>query len=424
MFTNHCSKCSFLAIIISLLLFTSSIGIAQQVDSLQQTQNNLLRVFLDCGGCNFSIIQNEVPFINYVRDPAQAQIHVLVNWQNTGSGGRLYNFEFIGREEFRRKNQTLTFTSLQTDTDIKRQEGIAKVLMMGLMPYVSQTNLADQIKIVYDGKKVNNILQETIDPWDNWVFSIDLRGGYDAEENNNSFELENWISGNRVTEDWRFRNSFQYEFEEENFSDNGETIKSTRKSLYGAASVVKSFSTHWSAGMFGEVRASTYENIRLNPSLYPGIEYNFFQWSDYSRKILTLGYYLGYKNFDYIDKTIYNKLNEDLIFHSIRLEADLKQPWGNFWGIFGFSHYLQLDKKYNMRFEAYLALRVAEGLSFTLGVEAESIHDQLYLPSGDASLEEILLKQRQLQTTYNFESSVGLRYTFGSIYNNVVNIRM
>lgn len=424
MFTNHYSKYSLPVLITFLLLITSSAGFAQQVDSLQQKQNNLLRVFLGCGSCNFRIIQDEVPFINYVRDPAQAQIHVIINWQSTGSGGRLYNFEFIGLEEFKGRNQTLTFSSLQTDTDIKRQEGVAKILMMGLMPYVSQTNVVDQLKIIYDGEKVKNLIQETMDPWDNWVFSLNLQGGFDAEENNNSFDVESSVSGNRVTEDWRFRNSFQYEFEEENFEDDGEKIKSTRKSLYGASSVVKSFSTHWSAGMFGEVRASTYENIRLTPSLYPGIEYNIFPWSDYSRRILTFGYYLGYKNFDYIDKTIYNKLSEDLIFHSLRLEADLKQPWGSFWGIFDFSHYPQLNKKYNMRFEAYLALRVTEGLSFTLGVEAESIHDQLYLPSGDASLEEILLKQRQLQTTYNFESSVGLRYTFGSIYNNVVNIRM
>ncbi len=35
----------------------------------------------------------------------------------------------------------------------------------------------------------------------------------------------------------------------------------------------------------------------------------------------------------------------------------------------------------------------------------------------------MLLRIRQLETNYRYFGSVGLRYTFGSIYNNVVNPR-
>ena len=45
------------------------------------------------------------------------------------------------------------------------------------------------------------------------------------------------------------------------------------------------------------------------------------------------------------------------------------------------------------------------------------------LPKEGATEEEILLHQRQLATQYDYFASVGLRYTFGSIYSNVVNPR-
>jgi len=46
------------------------------------------------------------------------------------------------------------------------------------------------------------------------------------------------------------------------------------------------------------------------------------------------------------------------------------------------------------------------------------------LPKGDASLEEVLLGKRQLATTYGIYISAGISYSFGSIYNNVVNTRL
>ncbi len=51
------------------------------------------------------------------------------------------------------------------------------------------------------------------------------------------------------------------------------------------------------------------------------------------------------------------------------------------------------------------------------------ISDKLSLPMKDATEEEILLDIRQLATQYDYFASIGLRYTFGSIYSNVVNSR-
>jgi len=51
------------------------------------------------------------------------------------------------------------------------------------------------------------------------------------------------------------------------------------------------------------------------------------------------------------------------------------------------------------------------------------IHDQLGLVKGGVSPEEVLLRRRDLETQYYYYTSIGFSYTFGSIYNNVVNPR-
>jgi len=64
-----------------------------------------------------------------------------------------------------------------------------------------------------------------------------------------------------------------------------------------------------------------------------------------------------------------------------------------------------------------------KGLSVQMRGSAALIHDQLYLPKGDLSTEDILLELSELQTEYSIDGGIGFVYTFGSIYNNIVNPR-
>ena len=51
------------------------------------------------------------------------------------------------------------------------------------------------------------------------------------------------------------------------------------------------------------------------------------------------------------------------------------------------------------------------------------MRDQVFLPRRGASDEEILLQQRDLLTDFDYRLNVSLSYTFGSIFNNIVNPR-
>jgi len=139
---------------------------------------------------------------------------------------------------------------------------------------------------------------------------------------------------------------------------------------------------------------------------------------------MAIAYHPGISSFNYIEETIYNKFQETLTFQSLSLKWELIQPWGelDLW-LEGF-HYFQDISLNRITFNFDLSLRISKGFSVVLETEIEGIHDQLYLPKGGATRDEILLKRKQLETSFILSSSFGLRYTFGSIYSPIVNRRL
>jgi hypothetical protein len=83
---------------------------------------------------------------------------------------------------------------------------------------------------------------------------------------------------------------------------------------------------------------------------------------------------------------------------------------------------------HNTRFNSYgtsgfLDLRIAKGLSFNVGGNYSRVNDQLYLVRGQLSDNQVIARQQALATNYRFFLNFGMSYTFGSIYNTVVNPR-
>ena len=68
-------------------------------------------------------------------------------------------------------------------------------------------------------------------------------------------------------------------------------------------------------------------------------------------------------------------------------------------------------------------LRVGRGFSLNVGGSAARISDQIYLARAGNTDQEVLLQRQALQTGFRITTFIGLRYTFGSIYNTIVNQR-
>jgi len=74
-------------------------------------QEKAIKVFLDIPEMDNEHIKREIPFVNYVRDRKQAQIHIMMTTQPTGSGGTEHSLFFIGQGKFTGKKATLIYVS-------------------------------------------------------------------------------------------------------------------------------------------------------------------------------------------------------------------------------------------------------------------------------------------------------------------------
>jgi hypothetical protein len=126
---------------------------------------------------------------------------------------------------------------------------------------------------------------------------------------------------------------------------------------------------------------------------------------------------------DYIDSTIYDKTKELLWAHKLFIGTEFKEKWGSVsFGVVG-SNYFKDFKYNNLSIDGSVNLRIVKGLSLRLYGGISLIHDQLNLPKGDISRDDILTRRKQLASQYFYWGNIGITYTFGSIYNNVVNPR-
>ncbi|NOY60991.1 MAG: DUF481 domain-containing protein [Calditrichaeota bacterium] len=382
-----------------------------------------MKVFIDCADCDFSYFWNRIRFVNFVRDPYLANVHVIIVAQKTASGGRRFTIRFIGKKIFKNIVQNLYYTSAETDTKDHMRQGLAKILELGLAPYISQTSMANLLKIEYDSQQADSVRELGKDSWMYWVFHFGVEGELEAEETQNKFNLVNEISAERITEIWKIRSRFKHEYERENFKENDEKITGKRSEWEADAEVIKSLSDHWSVGIFGNGNSSTRKNLNLSFGFAVGVEYNFFPWEQSDQRIFSVSYSSGIRSYKYHEETLFGKTAEELFHGRMRIELRLIQPWGDVNTSLENFHYYHDLTKYSSKLETKLALRITEGLAFTLDLEVESIHNQLYLPKGEATLEEILLEQKQLATNFDLSISFGWRYSFGSIYNNIVNRR-
>ena len=70
---------------VCLLLWTASLTLARPAGAQDITPQEHVRVFLDCGACDFDYLRREVDFVDYVHDRKDADVHILVTTQGTST---------------------------------------------------------------------------------------------------------------------------------------------------------------------------------------------------------------------------------------------------------------------------------------------------------------------------------------------------
>jgi len=385
-----------------------------------------LRVFLDCQPCDFDHFRREVPYVNYVRDRLDAQVHVLVTTRGTASGGREFTFAFIGLQEFQARQDALIWISAQGDTQDDVRDGQVRTFQLGLMRYVADTPLAGLISIGFEGlDEAEQVVSPEDDPWDFWVFDIGVSGAFEGEERQSEASLDGSIEASRVTEDLKIELETEVEWNHESFELSDRTEKSTTRDYSSGALVVWSVGPHWSVGAEASARTSTLDNQDLTLRAGPAVEYSFYPYGESTRRQITLQYRVGFASYDYEVLTLFDRTEETRAEHNLDLSADFTQPWGELGGSLEVEMFLDDPAQHRIDLFSNLELRITRGLSLDIRGNVARVKNQIYVPRDeDISDEDVLLERRRLGTDYEFELEVGISFTFGSIFNNVVNPRL
>jgi len=378
------------------------------------------KVFLDCYRCDTDYIRTEIPFINYVRDRKEADIHLLITTQRTGAGGTEYTMSFIGLQDFAGIQDTMKYVSKSTDTHDDVRKGMVRVIKLGLIPFINKTPIADYITVLCEEKVQPNAVE---DKWNFWVFYMGFSGSVSGESQRKSFSLRGNLSASRITPESKLRMGVSGNFNESKYTYEEEIFSSYSESKSFSAMYVKSLGEHWSVGAWFSVYSSTYSNIDLSLSPSPAIEYNLFPYSQSTRRQLRFVYRIGCSFRRYMEETIFDKTKESLLTESLSVTFEVREPWGDASTTLEGSHYFHDLSKYRLELYSHLSLRLTKGLSLSISGGFEAIHDQLSLRKGDRTLDEILLNRSELATNFEYRASIGFSYTFGSVYSNVVNPR-
>jgi hypothetical protein len=383
----------------------------------------LLRVFLDCNECDTTYVRQNIEFVDYVRDRAVADVHVLVTTRSTGSGGLEWTMRTIGLGRYLNIDRTVTFSTTQSATSDDRRREFARVFKLGMVGYAADTSVGKDLDITWTPPATSSVVARK-DPWNFWVFRTDVNGNVNGEKSASSRTFRGSLRANRVTDRWKIDLSANGSVSENRFelSDNT-TVRSTSDSWSADALVVKSVGPRWSVGGRASANHSSFSNTELSVGGSPGIEYNFFPYAESNRRSLTVRYSAGASTRRYRRITLFDRMKETVPTHALDVGLGLRQPWGSLGAYSSLSQHLGHRDRYRIVTYGSTDVRLFKGFSFNIFAEYDKINDQIGLPRSGASSQEILLRLQQLSTNYSYFFSMGFSYSFGSIFNSVVNPR-
>ncbi|MGD2121773.1 MAG: hypothetical protein PVJ76_08510 [Gemmatimonadota bacterium] len=421
------------------LLFSAFSHLPAQVEPPEPATGEPVRFYMDCraSGCDEDFIRTEILFVNHVRDIQDSDVYLLATSQSTGAGGRSAELIFQGRGRFEGMTDTLTFVSAYDATSAETRESLTRLIKIGLMRFVGLTPMADRIEIGLTKPQLSGpgrppggpgpTVAPEDDPWDFWVFRVRGNASVSGRSNYASRRFGASVSANRVTEDWKVSLSLSQSYSETEYDypeiDYYEL--SLRRSHTFSGLLVKSVSPRWSAGLRASAQNATYYNFDFSGSIAPVLEYSVFPYEEATRRSLTFQYGIEGTYNDYQEETVFFKDHESFLSHSLGASLNFQRPWGNAFAAAEGAHHLDNIDLHHISFFTGISLRLGRGLTLTVHGDVSRVKDLITVAAdaGD-TVEEILLARRQLQTNYTYSTSFSLSYSFGSIFNNVVNPRL
>jgi hypothetical protein len=389
-----------------------------------QPAQSRLRAYLDCNNCFDDYLRNEIRWVDFVRQPQDADVQILSASRETGGGGQEITLRFVGLARFAGVEHELRAVTIAGETEDVRRRGVLRTVSVGLLNFLARDGLPTGLDLEIESDGEEAARQPGRDPWNFWVFSVGADSSYQAEETSRESNWEFQATADRVTDQWKISFGASLEEQNEKFDlDEDDPLEVTRSERRFDWFFARSLGPNWSFGLEGDTESSTFGNVSFQMSAAPAIEFNVFPYEEYATRQLRIGYAIGGQHSRYYEETLFGLREETRPLHEFSVNLDQRQPWGTMQVGVDWSQYLHDLSKTRLEVEGELSFRILRGLSFEIEGSASRIRDQISLPKRGATPEEVLLRLRQLQSGYEVSFSFGFNYSFGSIFNNIVNPR-
>ena len=389
-----------------------------------------ISVFIDCNGvsCDENFIRSEIRIVDFLRDQSTADFHMLITARPAGTNVQKYQIISYGQNAWAKYKDTLSFSTKPNSTKDEDRKQLVHYLKLSLASVLAKTPFAESftMDMKADTGKVAPLKRK--DPWNYFVFSLGADGEYNADENYKSKRASGYLNLNRTTEKIRFGLGGYYSkyYSLYTYEDtSGTTEYEVKNGDYGISQfLIFSLGQRFSFGYLARYSNNTFSNFDTKLYAAAIMELNLFRYSDINHRSFLIRYGADRTEYNYIDTTIYNKKSEILWGHEASAVITFNQKWGSFSSGAYYRYYFHDPDLKSMGANVSFNIRIVGGLSFFASGLGNIVHDQVYLPKGNATEQQVLIRQRQLKSTYNFYTSGGISLRFGSKNNNFVNPRI
>ena len=397
----------------------------------QDTSKTKLKIYVDCReGCDVTFLKTEITIVDFVIDRTAADAHVLITSQPVGSGGKDYQLNFYGQKAFKNYIDTIHFVTQPNAADAEIRQNLLQYLMLGFAPLIAKTSFAPEIKISMKGKDTTGEVADTVktrDKWNYWAYNLGLKGEFNSDQVYQTNIISSQVSADRTTDKLKIGftaygslNNTRYNYSEGD-STTTYLVKNREFGFYHG--LVKSLGPHWSIGYQANFSNNTFTNIKTKLYFKPALEYNIYNFKDVNNSFLVVRYGIDITNHHYYDTTIFDKISETLYGHKLSLTLTFNKKWGTVnTGV----HYREFfkDRRLNsMGMSTTADIKISGAFSFFVNINAALVHDQVNLVRSGATEQEVLTRKRQVASNFNYNTSFGINFRFGSILNNFVNPR-
>ncbi len=394
----------------------------------QQTKPTQLRVFYDCSDfnddCQYDYIRQEANMLTFVRDRMDCDVHMQLKSNYNSIGVSTFTYFMIGKNKYASLQDTINFVIPMNSTSAETRKLLVANLQTALLPYLAKTTLLDNISPLLKTQTTDSSqkkAEEKKDPYNYWVYQI----GGNANTNGSKNYAENYLSGyanaDKETEKTKTNISGYASNQYSKYINTNGTYEYNYQNYYMGFEHAKKISEHWAAGLVAEYNNSLFSNLKYQFSLGPKVEYSIFPYKQFNTNRWVVGYNMQGRHNTYYDTTIYFKMKETFMTQSLSSVYSTTKDWGSVnLGVF-WRNMLNDFNKNSLSFTGSISARLTKGLNVNFWGNYNFVRNQINISKDGATVEELLVRNKELLSNYNYSAGFGVSYRFGSNNNSIVN---